>query len=159
MTSLQRRGRLREAGEAGARKPFEAWAPGAWERQVDRFLSRAGSVAVGDDVAQLHDLRLDAKKLRYVLEILASSLPARVRTVGYPALVEVQDRLGRLCDHWLAACVVQDTAPLLEPSDTAVSVERLVSIEHDSAERARREFFSWWTVGQWAALRSALAGS
>jgi exopolyphosphatase/guanosine-5'-triphosphate,3'-diphosphate pyrophosphatase len=64
-------------------------------------LVRAASAAAEADLtesANLHELRLACKRVRYGLEVFAGCFPQEVGTELYPGLVELQDRLGAATD-------------------------------------------------------------
>jgi len=52
-----------------------------------------------DDPESLHEMRLEAKCLRYTAEVVAPAFDAPFRQRFYPELVELQDALGRISDH------------------------------------------------------------
>jgi CHAD domain-containing protein len=84
------------AGEAAA-APLQPFARHALKRLQKRVARRGEQARGGDDVAR-HHLRIEAKKLRYATEALAS-LYAEGRTRRYLACVrDLQEALGALND-------------------------------------------------------------
>jgi CHAD domain-containing protein len=73
-------------------------APALLRRQWKR-MRRAGAAADRNDVASLHALRIETKKMRYALEFFEALLPSRgIRTL-LQGSAELQDILGRLNDE------------------------------------------------------------
>lgn len=79
-------------GEWSARRLGEGW-----KRFVDH-LPPAGSTP-----DELHEFRLAGKRLRYSIEVLGGGLPDPVRKKLYPQIVKLQEKLGAIQDHAVAA--------------------------------------------------------
>lgn len=74
---------------------------GDWARERIQPFVGAFFAAVPDDPKDgraLHRFRIRGKELRYALELLEGGGPPRVRSELYPAIEELQDRLGTLND-------------------------------------------------------------
>jgi CHAD domain-containing protein len=109
---------------------------------ADRALAPDASVAQ-------HDMRIAAKRLRYVLEIVGPCLGEEARTAQWAAK-ELQSVLGDLhdCDLML---------PKVE------GIESLAVILRDRRERLFHDFVAFWQAeassGTWATLDRALEAS
>jgi len=110
----------------GDRAPSAAWT--AYE-QVRAY---APVVAQADD-ATLHQLRIEAKRLRYTLEFLADLLGPE-RTWLVERLVELQDHLGALNDAVLGAAA---TRQLLAEQHAALGPAARAAIGRYLADRER----------------------
>lgn len=64
---------------------------------VKKFFKAAESDLTTDE--SLHGLRVQAKKLRYTMEVVAAAFGSRFRTKLYPQLTRFQDLLGTVNDH------------------------------------------------------------
>ena len=67
-------------------------------KKLHRRLHKLGDRIAELDEAELHELRIRAKKLRYAAEFFRSLFPARGAKAFIRALSEIQDRLGSLND-------------------------------------------------------------
>jgi inorganic triphosphatase YgiF len=78
-------------------RPARAFAADALERRLKRLRRKAKGFAGADD-AHRHELRIEAKKLRYAAEAFASLFPAKRAAAFIARLKTVQDELGALND-------------------------------------------------------------
>jgi len=123
-------------------------------------------VAVQADTAELaalHHFRIAAKHLRYSMEIFAAALAPEFRKVLYPAVEEVQTRLGEVNDH---AAALQQCEGWLADWDEGLPAQALREVaeaDRQSLEAERERFVRWWTAERAADLRrrfdQALAAS
>ena len=149
-----------EQPEAAA-EPVATWAPRLVER-LYRKLRKLGDKLDGHSpAAQLHALRISAKRLRYLVEFV-------MPTYGQPAerfarrTVELQDVLGNHQDAYVA---VERLREMLAARHAAISLE-LAFVMGELAERyagigaeMRREFggtYGRLTRKPWRRLRKAL---
>ncbi len=95
---------------------------------------------------QLHALRLDCKKLRYLLEFYASVFPARTLKMVVGQLKVLQDNLGAFVDLSVQQDYLNDYLSNLKPtSDTirlAASLGGLVTALDHEREKVRMNFHS-----------------
>jgi len=144
--------RLVDALSAGRqRQTFEAYARRRFKPLTRRFFARADRRL--RDAAEIHRLRIEGKKLRYLLEIFAAVFPGRIVSKCEKALESLQESLGDFTDHAAAA----ERLKRLSKQDGASS-ERpaLVSLrkrEARRAARARRTFAKWWNPTRRRLLR------
>jgi CHAD domain-containing protein len=87
-------------------------------RAQDRLLAHGRAIGPGSPAEDLHDLRKDAKKLRYLLECFGSLHPAKARKAFVAQLKALQDNLG---DH----------------QDAEVHLEHLRELARDLHQRKR----------------------
>jgi exopolyphosphatase/guanosine-5'-triphosphate,3'-diphosphate pyrophosphatase len=100
------------------------------------------------DVEQVHRLRIDAKKLRYSLELLAGTLAPRRWSEIHPSLEEFQERLGDLNDaHELSTRAAASSAP---------GAAELADEYRKQRDRLHAEFLDRWFSGPGDELRAGL---
>ncbi len=93
-----------ENGEAG--RPLKLYMEQRllkWLKRLDRGLKSTDY----DDRASVHALRIQAKKLRYVLQSLEPVLKKRYRRL-LPVLKTTQDQLGLICDAHRNVAIIQE---------------------------------------------------
>lgn len=78
-------------------EPARDFARGALKK-LHRRLCKLGDRLAELSEAELHELRIRAKKLRYACEFFRSLFPAKAAKAYIGALAEIQDRLGSLND-------------------------------------------------------------
>lgn len=138
--------RIRPRGDAADAPPV-AWKTDALARLrpiAESFLT----LAAGDlsEVKSLHKFRIAGKHLRYVLELLAGALPAELRSGAYPLIQQLQERLGVINDHAVAASCLQRWS---DHSTDARELEYLtagIAAEQTKLAACRAEFSTWWTA-------------
>ena len=108
-------------------------------------------------VAQLHQLRIAGKRLRYSIELFHSAFPAALREEVYPLVEKIQLRLGRLNDHVTAQVLFQHWLADLPPNERAAQLALRIVEEHQAGDQIRREFLQWWTAKRVATLESHLS--
>ncbi|NOZ39334.1 MAG: CHAD domain-containing protein [Planctomycetes bacterium] len=108
-------------------------------------------------VAQLHQLRIAGKRLRYSIELFHSAFPVALREEVYPLVEKIQSRLGRLNDHATAQALFQHWLTDLPPAERAAQLAERIVEEHEAIEKVRRDFLQWWTTQRVAALESHLS--
>lgn len=108
--------------------------------------------------AQLHRLRIAAKRFRYAIELFAAAAPA-LRDDVYPAIEEIQERLGKANDHAVAAERIASWEERHAANGSALpkGVDRIVKREKKRAAAARRAFHEWWTADRAEAVESRYA--
>ncbi len=91
--------------------------------------------------AELHALRIDCKKLRYLLEFFASIFPHKTISPVIRQLKELQDNLGDFVDFTVQLCFLNEQFALM-PSDKllAASTGGLMAILFQKKEEARLQF-------------------
>ena len=117
-------------------------------------LKELEQAALGDltDYAQLHQVRIAGKRLRYAMEIFADCFDSTFRDTLYPRIEELQEILGRANDSHVAAGRLLDlrsrgkilcpTAwPRLQPG-----IEQLLRSHQRRLPQERRRFLKWWSA-------------
>jgi CHAD domain-containing protein len=132
------------------RRAFEGqWRQTSAERSVVPSLQQAAAphllhlvgaleqAAAGDldEYAQLHQVRIHGKRLRYAIEVFASAVGAELKKELYPEVEKMQEILGDLNDH-------------------AMAVQR-VSTMRSEARRFQPKLWLLWRPGVEAFLRAA----
>jgi CHAD domain-containing protein len=153
-------GRVERLVEAVARAPngdetFDGYSRRRFRRLVTRFFDRVDRRLHG--AGEIHELRIEGKKLRYALEIFAPVFPDRATRKCTVALERLQEQLGEFTDHAAAAdrlrrWLRQDG---VEAARTAVVALR--KAESIDADRARRRFEKWWSPARRRSLRRRFA--
>lgn len=108
--------------------------------------------ALGDlsDYAQLHQVRIAGKRLRYAMEVFADCFDTSFRAALYPRVEHLQEILGRANDSHVALERltalrerVQKTCasawPRLKPG-----IEQLLRSHQRRLPQERRRFLKWW---------------
>ncbi|HEX5375873.1 MAG TPA: CHAD domain-containing protein [Solirubrobacterales bacterium] len=116
------------------------------QTRLDELRGFAGEALAPDAVTAQHDMRIAAKRLRYVLEVVGPCIGEEAKTAR-DAAKRLQSVLGDLHD-----------CDLMLPK--AEGVESLAAILRDRRERLFHDFVALWQAevskGTWAALRSVL---
>jgi CHAD domain-containing protein len=118
-------------------------------RRTHQRLLADGRVINADTVAErLHELRKDAKKLRYLIECFASLIPSHTRTQFVKQMKGLQDNLGEHQDAEVHAAEIQVVATELSDEHAARStLVALGQLSHQleaTKARARSEFATWF---------------
>ncbi|QEF97490.1 CHAD domain protein [Stieleria maiorica] len=111
--------------------------------QSRRFFKRArGDLNCVD---RLHRFRIQAKRLRYTIELLGDVLPPEVRSEIYPVVCNVQDMLGELHDHWIARGRMKRLARCEIKPRRVKQFKSLAKKEQRMMEETQLKFHAWWT--------------
>lgn len=106
-----------------------------------------------DDYAQLHQVRIAGKRLRYAMEVFADCFDPEFRDTLYPRIEQLQEILGRANDSHVAAerlidlrehlhATCSTSWPRLQPG-----FEQLLRSHQRRLPQERRRFLHWWS--QW----------
>jgi CHAD domain-containing protein len=139
------------------RPTFGEWAREQLGRAAEPFLA---DIPRGtSDLAALHQFRIQAKALRYAIELLAAAFGPELRDVQYPVIEELQERLGTINDHvaareWLRECAIDNK----NPAEKDLLCE-LAEAELASLAAELRNFHDWWTPSMAEQLSHKLAHS
>jgi CHAD domain-containing protein len=102
------------------------------------------------DYAQLHQVRIAGKRLRYAMEVFAGCFASEFRVSVYPLVEEMQDILGRANDshvavgRLLAARQRLTAATPAEWKRLRSGVESVLRFHRLRLPRERRRFLAWW---------------
>jgi CHAD domain-containing protein len=92
------------------------------------------------DEEQLHEMRIEGKRLRYVLELFGDTLGPRVDEAAAP-LVAFQDHLGGLNDAAVARAAL---APHARDGETLPAAAAYLALRDEQAQRLRAELPARW---------------
>jgi CHAD domain-containing protein len=138
----------------GAPQMLCNWAP----QQLARFrtdlidLMPDGS----DDVAALHQFRIRGKALRYAIELLSPAFDPQLRDEIYPAVEELQERLGKIIDH-IAAMRLFAEWEVHKAEQTAQGGANTLDKEKALEREDLQAFREWWTPERASWLEQSLA--
>ncbi|MFC1758501.1 CHAD domain-containing protein [Planctomycetota bacterium] len=109
---------------------------------VDKFFE----AAAGDlsDIETLHEMRIQGKKLRYGMELVAAAFNRAFRDELYPTFKKVQNRIGIINDVATAKNLLSAWEPRSDKPLGGVLTQS-VSREDRKAQRKIAEFTKWWT--------------
>lgn len=109
-----------------------------------RLVERGRRINTSSPAEQVHDLRKDAKKLRYLLECFASLLAEKPTKAFVRGLKVLQDNLGEHQDNEVHADELRNIAARLPhngvPPDTMMAIGQLVERFDQRRTAARAEF-------------------
>ena len=130
------------------------------------ILVRLGEVAeyapaVSDptNVAELHDMRIAAKRLRYTLEVFAPVLPSEAFQQASKQVAELQERLGAIHDCDVLSLLLEQTLaregererkralkkkPEMPPFFAAEGLVPQMARCRTERTRLHGEFITWW---------------
>jgi CHAD domain-containing protein len=122
-------------GPDGGRPTAQVAGERLW-RAYRRFIKHAQALPAEPAIEAMHRLRIDAKKLRYLLEFFASLLPQPAASGVVRTLKGVQDELGAFHDLHLYAARVRDAASQIDAGPR--TTEALLAIGALAGEFERR---------------------
>jgi triphosphatase len=117
-------------------------APGRIQQAMKKVRKRADAIDKRSSTADLHAVRIRAKRLRYTVEFY-------VAVYGKPAgrfvrgVVELQDVLGNLQDGVVSGQHIHaavQTAAAAWPAETSVALGQMLQLESQQGIRLRRDF-------------------
>ena len=106
-----------------------------------------------DDYAQLHQVRIAGKRLRYAMEVFAPCFDGSFREQLYPLVEEMQEILGRANDSHVAEArltALRDRLRRSAPREWKryqPAVAGLLRFHQRRLPQERRRFLQWW--GDW----------
>lgn len=136
------------AGEAAGREglePIRAVASRRIWRTYRRVLRRGGAIDTDSPAASIHRLRIDCKKLRYLMEFFRSLYPHGEISASIKALKKLQDSLGNFNDYEVQQASLmgfseQMVAGDLAPVSTLMAMGRLVERLERGQQQERDRF-------------------
>lgn len=142
---------LERVAERGRRTTFGDYARRRFGPLIDHFFAAADRRL--RDADEIHQVRIEAKKLRYAVEIFAGVFPAATLARCQDALERLQESLGEFTDHASAADRFRRWSRdenMRSDRDTLAAFRRR---EDALAEEARRAFAAWWSRSRRRALK------
>jgi CHAD domain-containing protein len=153
------------AGGSRAGDPIGAVTRDRIRRAQRRLIDHGRAITPETPAEQVHDVRKDAKKLRYLLECFAGLLPGDDRKPFVKRLKRLQDLLGAHQDAEVQAAnlrMAADELPATTTPATYLAVGRLVEQLETARQTARDgfadRFAEYDSAPTRAALREMLAG-
>ncbi len=134
---------------------FGAYARVELRRQLDRFFGFATGDLTQDE--PLHRFRIEAKRFRYHLELLAGAFSTPFREQLYPAIEELQERLGQVMDCATASDRYRSWAEQWAGTAEAAFLSAWAASEEAELRTSRAAFLDWWNTERAEALRASFA--
>ncbi|MGH9229579.1 MAG: CHAD domain-containing protein [Acidimicrobiales bacterium] len=111
----------------------------------NRLLARGRSIGTDTASEELHELRKDAKRLRYLLECFAGVLPAATRKSFVQRLKSLQDNLGEHQDTEVHSSQLRSLSEEVHgapgaTAETLLAMGRLTELFDQRRQAARQEF-------------------
>jgi len=125
-----------------ADQTFGDWAGGELRRQWDELSSAVPDSNPTAD--QLHAFRIAIKRFRYAIELLSSGLPSTIRDVVYPQVTDLQDQLGEIQDHAVAAEKLCEWHQASDDADERNLLSQLQQQERQQYQGKVEAFGHWW---------------
>jgi CHAD domain-containing protein len=121
---------------------FADWAARQFAEVADAFAAAMPNES--STPAELHQFRISAKALRYVIELVAPAFGPSLREELYPTIEEVQERLGRVQDH--VAAIERCRVWIANTRNSALqeTLRELMEAEERGLKDSIREFHNWW---------------
>jgi CHAD domain-containing protein len=104
--------------DVGGRIPFDLWAHNQLRTCVEAFFDAWPHDST--DLNAIHQFRIQAKGLRYTLELVVSAFPKALRDDFYPQIEEFQNVLGDINDHVVACRKLEQWIAVAETADIDV---------------------------------------
>lgn len=116
-----------------SRRPLGSVVATRLSRSQDQLLARGRSIGPDTDAEELHELRKDAKRLRYLLECFGGVFPAGPRKEFVRRLKALQENLGEHQDTEVHTAQLRAIAKELEGSpkvtaETFLAIGRLTEL-------------------------------
>lgn len=121
-------------------------------RSVVKKFFKASCRDLSDPLA-LHDFRIRGKKLRYTMEIVAAGFGNGFRKKLYPRIEALQDRLGKINDHFIAQRRFQQWVTTCESAEERKCLEELIAAEQTALSNSYQDFLAWWAPERISKLR------
>jgi CHAD domain-containing protein len=120
------------------------------DRAQRRLLDRGRTIGRHTSAEELHELRKDAKRLRYLIECFGGLLPAGSRRPFVQRLKALQDNLGEHQDTEVHAGYLRSLSRELErvpgvTPDTLLAMGRMVELFEQRRQAAREDFAERFT--------------
>lgn len=148
---------LAAVASAGANEPFAPFRRRRSRRLVGRFLAILDRrLRDGDGI---HRLRIETKKLRYVLDVFAAGTVSVHDSASARPLERLQTRLGEFTDREAAADHLRRLARREADDRCRELLAEARRRESTAARRARRECIRWWNSSRRRRLARQLGRS
>jgi len=139
----KRSSRLLKAIDASRKIPFSDFSRAAINPLAQKFFT-AANADLSDD-AELHALRIAAKRWRYALELASSALQTPWSRELYENLSEIQDRLGAIHDRSELCTRIAERLEATHAHRHRKKLRRLLDQQQEELAAERAELTHWWT--------------
>jgi len=130
-----------DASTADHHPPVSVWIRDRLSLVSDRFFQ---SLSEAKDIPSMHRLRIDAKRLRYTIEILKPALEAsRVQSLKR-CLACLQEQLGSLQDHVVAQRHLESLLRMFQKSRMRKTLRKLIRNENTEIANRIASFQRWF---------------
>jgi len=133
----------KNAGDGPCDQRFGCMARVAMDRLLAPYLKAAQAEL--DDAQALHAFRIQGKQVRYAMEVFSGAFDEEFRSELYPALVNLQERLGAINDHVTAKNYFCQWLSTKESSAAREAIDWAMNEEREALDTSRHEFLAWWT--------------
>lgn len=143
-----------------AHRPLGRFVAKRIARAHDTMIERGRSITTATPAEVLHDLRKDAKKLRYLVECFGGLYEASARKPFVQRLKALQDNLGEHQDAEVHVAQLRDVSATIAataPLDTVLATGQLVERMEQRRLASRAEFAERFAAFDTPATRRALA--
>lgn len=107
-------------------------------------------------ISAWHQLRIETKRLRYAMELLAGAFDAGFRQEVYPQVEALQEQLGRINDHASAAMRLAAWQEEVSSLELATWLSRQRAHEEAACQERQRQFVRDWPAARLAELKATL---
>lgn len=125
------------------RVSFNSWAHREFRHRADAFFHAWPCDSTNLD--ELHQFRIQAKDLRYVVELITSAFPRNLRDNLYPRIEAIQNELGELNDH-VTACRKLDRWIARDDPETLDLLKSELAYEQDLLRLNLAKYNNKWTA-------------
>lgn len=103
-----------------------------------------------------HRLRIEAKRLRYAMELFAGAFDASFRHEVYPQVEALQEQLGKINDHASAATRFAAWQEEMSSLTIAAWLDKQRAAEEAACRKCQQQFLADWPADRLTALKQAL---
>ncbi|MCC7476457.1 MAG: CHAD domain-containing protein [Pirellulales bacterium] len=133
---------------------FGQWAREQFGRVTKDFLAVMPNET--STAAELHQFRIRAKAVRYVIELVADVLDADLRKRAYPVVEELQERLGNVQDHVAAIERCRGWREATQDDTLREALVELTLAEERKMTDSIRAYHEWWNADRARGIVSVL---
>jgi CHAD domain-containing protein len=145
---------LKEAGKRrkGGGMRFGPWARAELRPRMRAFFEAAPPANSG--LKRLHEFRIQAKYLRYTMEMLETAFPPSFSKELLPRVQRLQDRIGELIDIRTRKKKIEKWLPRAPNAEAAHHFREYISLETSRLAQAQADFVAWCTPAFLGQLRA-----
>lgn len=124
---------------------FGPWARVELRPVVREFFAAAPTLSSRAKIEALHEFRIQAKYLRYTMEMLEPAFPAMFKKDLLPRVEALQDRLGDIIDITERKELFAKWRKRTKNKSKAHYLREHIALERSRLEQARGDFAAWCT--------------